>query len=61
MPTPPAAAAAGQAGNDNVEQGDDAVDDGRQHGADAVDNCHQAAANGLEDGFNLYIFAPAAG
>lgn len=52
-PTPSAAAAAREAGNDDVEDGDDAVDDGFQDGADAVDDCHQTGSNGLEDGFDL--------
>jgi hypothetical protein len=48
-----ATAAAGEAGDDDVEDGDDAVDDGGQHGPDAVDDGHQAVADGAEDGFEL--------
>ena len=47
------ATAAGQARDDDVEQGDDAGDDGLQDGADAVDDGHQAGADGLEDGLDL--------
>jgi hypothetical protein len=48
-----ATVAAGYAGDDDVEDGDDAVDDGSQHGANAIDNGHQAVADGAEDGFEL--------
>ena len=48
-----ATAAAGEAGNYDVEETDNAVDDSGQHGADAVDNGHQAVADGAEDGFEL--------
>jgi hypothetical protein len=44
---------AGEAGDDDVDEGDDAVDDGGQHGPDAIDNGHQAVADGAEDGFEL--------
>lgn len=50
---PPAAtAAARQAGDDDVEEGDNAVDDSGQDGADAVDDRHQHGADCLEDSFD---------
>ncbi len=48
-----AGAAAGEAGDDDVEDGDDAVDDGVEDAADGVDNGHEAVADGLEEGFHL--------
>jgi len=48
-----ATATAGEAGDDDVEDADDAVNDGGQHGPDAVDDGHQAVADGSEDGFKL--------
>jgi hypothetical protein len=48
-----ATAAAGEAGDDDVEKGDNAVDDGGQHSAYAIDNGHQAVAYSAEDGFEL--------
>lgn len=50
---PAAAVAACEAGDDDVEEGDDAVDDGCEDHANAVDNGHQAVADGAEDGFEL--------
>jgi hypothetical protein len=50
-----ATAAAGEAGNDDVEETDNGVDDSGQHGADAVDDGHQAVADGAEDGFELEL------
>lgn len=47
------AATAGEARDDDVEQGDNSGDDGLQDGPDAVDDGHQTGADGLEDGFNL--------
>lgn len=38
--------AAGEAGDDDVEEGDDAVDNGRQDGTNAVDDGHQHRADG---------------
>ena len=46
-------ATAGEAGDDDIEEGDDAVDDGGQHSPDAVDDGHQAVADSAEDGFEL--------
>jgi hypothetical protein len=51
--TVPAAVAACEAGDDDVKEGDDAVDDGCEDHANAVDNGHQAVADGAEDGFDL--------
>ena len=52
--SPTAAATAGQAGDDNIKEGDDTVNDGGQDGPDAVDDGHEAGAYGLEDGFDLW-------
>lgn len=52
---PLAGAAAGQAGDDDVKDGDDAVDDGVQDGADGVDDGHQALADGAEELFDLGV------
>lgn len=49
--TPPAVAAC-QAGDDHVDNGDDAADDGVQHGSDGVDDGHEAGADGAEDAFD---------
>ena len=38
-----------EAGNDDVEEADDAIDDGREDGADAIDDGHQNIADGLAD------------
>ena len=51
--TPPAAAAAGKAGDDDVKEGDNAVDDAGKDGADGIDDGHQAVADRAEDGFEL--------
>jgi len=45
-------ASAGQARNDDVEEGDDGVDDSGADGADGVDDGHEAVADRAEDGFN---------
>lgn len=42
-------ATAGQAGDDDVEDGDDAVDDGHEDCANAVDDGHEDRADGTED------------
>lgn len=49
----PTAAATGEAGNDDVEDGDNAVDDCGKDGADAVYDGHEAGADGLKDRLNL--------
>lgn len=57
----PTAAATGEARNDDVEDGDDAVDDGGEDLTDAVNNSHEASADGLEDGFDLWAQRTLAG
>lgn len=54
---PPAfrAVAAGEEGDNRVEDSDDAVDDGVQHGSDGVDDAHQAGADGTEGALDLVI------
>lgn len=52
-PLVPRAVAAGQAGDNHVEDGDDTTDDGVQDGADGIDNAHQAGADGVEDALDL--------
>lgn len=52
MPAP-GAALAGEAGDDHVEDGDDAVKDGTKDGADGIDDAHEAAANSVEDAGDL--------
>lgn len=47
------AVAAGQAGDDHIEDGNDAVDDGTQNGTDGVDDAHQASADSTEDASDL--------
>jgi hypothetical protein len=51
--TPPASLAAGQARDDDAEEGDDGVDDGLASGGDGVNNRHDAVADGAEDGLDL--------
>ncbi|KAI4233368.1 MAG: hypothetical protein L6R40_007093 [Gallowayella cf. fulva] len=46
-------AAAGEAGNDDVKQGDDAVDDGFEDGTNSIDDGHDASTDGLEDRLDL--------
>ena len=53
LTTPSAATATGQAGNDDVEEGNDAIDNGGEDGANGVDNGHKAISDGGEDGFDL--------
>lgn len=50
---PTAEALAGEAGDDDVEEGDDAVDDGHYYGTDGMDNGHDAVADGAEEGLHL--------
>lgn len=52
-PTPSAATAAGKAGDDDIEQGDDSTNDGLKDGTDAVDDGHEACTDGLENGTDL--------
>lgn len=49
----PAGAVAGEAADDDVEDGHDAVEDGFEDVADAVDDGHDAGADGLEDRLDL--------
>ena len=46
-------AAAGQAGDNDVEQAHDCANDGLEDGSDAVNDGHEACTDGLEDGFDL--------
>ena len=48
-----AAASAGQAGDDDAEQGDDGVDDGLQSGGNGVNDGQDAVADRAEDGLDL--------
>jgi hypothetical protein len=43
----------GQAGDDDVKEANDGVDDGGEDGANAIHDSHQAVADGAEDGFDL--------
>lgn len=54
-PTTPAprTSLAGQAADDHVDDGDDAVQDGTEDGADGVDDAHQASADSVEDAGDL--------
>ena len=49
----PRASLAGQAADDHVDDGDDAVQDGTEDGADGVDDAHQASADSVEDAGDL--------
>ncbi len=51
--SPPARFPTRQAGDDDVEDADEAVDDGFENVADAVDDRHQAVADRLEDLLDL--------
>jgi len=44
--------ATGDAGDDDVEERDNAVDDGCEDGANAIDDCHQYGADGPANGLN---------
>lgn len=48
-----ASAVAGEAADDDVEDGHDAVEDGFEDVADAINDGHDAGADGLEDGLDL--------
>ncbi|KAM9882151.1 hypothetical protein VDGL01_03675 [Verticillium dahliae] len=50
---PATAAAAGEARDDDVEEGDDAADDGVEDVADAGDDGCEAVSDGAEDGLDL--------
>ena len=47
------AVAAGEEGDEDVEEGGDAVDDGGQDAGDTVDNGHEDVADGSEQVLNL--------
>jgi len=49
----PADAVAGEAGNDDIENGYDTVDDGFDDCGDTVNDGHKAIANSTEDTFDL--------
>jgi hypothetical protein len=49
------AVAASQAGDEHVDDGDDATDDGVADGADRVDDAHEARADGAEDALDLLL------
>ncbi|KAL9024655.1 MAG: hypothetical protein Q9196_006354 [Gyalolechia fulgens] len=49
----PTAAATGEARNDDVEDGDEAINNGGEDLTDAVHNSHEACADGLKDGLDL--------
>ena len=49
----PLVAAAGQTADNDVEERDDAVDDGHADAADAVDDGHEDIADGLADALKL--------
>ena len=55
-PTTPSATAS-QAGDDDVEAGDDTGDDSLQNGSNAVNDCHEAGPEGLKEGFDLRLIA----
>ena len=47
-------AAAGEAGDDDVEEGHDAVDDGLEDTSDTVNDRHEDGSDGLEETLNLF-------
>lgn len=51
--SPPTDLATGEAGEDDVEDVDEAVGDGGEDGPDAVDDGREAGADGGEDLFDL--------
>ena len=51
--SPAARAVAREAANDDVEHGDNAVDDGLEDRTNAIDHGHYAGADCLEDGLDL--------
>jgi hypothetical protein len=52
---PPAALAAGQAADDDGEEGDNGVDDSLDSGSDGINNSHDAVSNGAEDALDLFM------
>lgn len=53
MPTSPTTTA-GQAGDDDIEEGYNAGDDGLEDRADAVNDGHEASPDGAENGLDLW-------
>ena len=53
----PSSTTASQAGDDDVEAGNDAGDDSLQDGSNAINDCHEAGSKGLEEGFDLCIIS----
>lgn len=47
-------ALAGQATNDDIKDGHNAIHNGHDDTADSMDNGHDAGANGLKDALNLW-------
>lgn len=47
-------ATAGEARDDDVEEGGNGADNGLQDGGNAVNDGHQAGADGLAEGFDLF-------
>jgi hypothetical protein len=52
---PSTEAPAGEAGDDDVEEGDDAINNRHDGGTDGVDDCHDGISDGTEDGLHLEI------
>ena len=48
--------AAGEAGDDDIEERGNGSDDGREDTCDTVDNGHETSSNGLEEGLDLWGF-----
>lgn len=48
------ATATGETGNDDVENRDEAVDNGSEDLTDTVNDSHEAGTDGLEYGFDLW-------
>lgn len=44
---------ASQERDDNVNNRDDSIEDGREDGTDGVDDAHEAGADSLQDGLDL--------
>jgi hypothetical protein len=53
--SPTASTTAGQARDDDVEEGCDCADDGLQDAGDAVDDCHEAVADCAEERGDLFF------
>lgn len=49
----PSAGTTCQAGDDHIDDSDDAVDDGMKDGTDGVDDAHETGADGVEDALDL--------